>query len=574
MALVSALGLLPLNRTATQTMVRKHLRSSKRQLGQFMTPPQTARELVQSLPLSASDRVLEPGFGKGAFLIPLIERFLELRGGDLGAVLRENIFGVELDPALFQSTLHDLAGRFGPLPVRHNLVLDDYLLTTFRESAGTDRDSGGHAAIQFDLVVGNPPFGGTLPLEQQDILDRRFGRRHGLKIKKETYSFFLVKAVESLRMGGRLRMICSDTFLTIPTMKGLRRMLMEAGECRVVRLSRFSEETDYPMVVLDLVRANGGTRVFLDGQPLNEGAIKRTGTLSWQVSEEYDALFRGPKLGDFIVATSGMTTGKNEYFVREIVDGAIEEPFCFEFFDDPITLEKEVRRARLHRLSDAARANIARAEAAGHSRRNVRIERLSVTDTVALPHPSYRFYNKSQPGLFYASPRYAIYWANDGEAVRTFKKNGNWYLHGMGGAPYFGREGITWRLVAASIEPRYLPAGFILDSGAPCAFLRPGIPHEELWFILGFLSTRLATRIQKEVLNHTMNIQGKDVERLPYPWWVAPDGRQSVVRLVKGLVERAKDGEVIARDHPQLKRLEELFSVPGGEAGRIVRKCA
>ena len=46
-----------------------------------------------------------------------------------------------------------------------------------------------------------------------------------------------------------------------------------------------------------------------------------------------------------------MTIGKNEHFVREIVDGKIIEPYQFEFFDEPITLAREIARARLGKLS-------------------------------------------------------------------------------------------------------------------------------------------------------------------------------------------------------------------------------
>ena len=48
----------------------------------------------------------------------------------------------------------------------------------------------------FDYTVGNPPFGGTIAPDIQDKLDREFGWRNGLKIKKETYSFFIVKCLE------------------------------------------------------------------------------------------------------------------------------------------------------------------------------------------------------------------------------------------------------------------------------------------------------------------------------------------------------------------------------------------
>ena len=176
-----------------------------------------------------------------------------------------------------------------------------------------------------------------------------------------------------------------------------------------------------------------------------------------------------------------------------------------------------------------------------------------------MPNSDYRFYNKSQSGGVYRQPTSAIYWKDEGDAVLTFKKNGNWYLHGVGGRPFFGREGLTWQLVASKLNMRYLPPGFILDSGAPCAFLRDGIDEDELYFVLAWTLTDLATGILKAVINHTRNIQSKDVERLPYPFWVEAKRKNKVIKLMKSLVEKAVSGTTYTRSSPEVQALEELF---------------
>jgi hypothetical protein len=252
-----------------------------------------------------------------------------------------------------------------------------------------------------------------------------------------------------------------------------------------------------------------------------------------------------------------MTTGKNEYFVRELDDtGGFEEPFEFAYFDDPITLRRELERARLGKLSEKKKAEIALAEKAEKARRNVLILTRETPLRLRMPHPDYRYYNKAQAGLFYAAPRHVIYWKNDGDAVKTFKKNGSWYLHGVGGAPFFEREGMTWRLISSRIDMRYLPPGYILDSGAPCAFLKPGVARDELWFILGWCTSPLATSLMKSVLNHTMNIQSKDIERLPYPWWVGPEEKQSAIHIVHSIVKRAMSGS-----HPTQSDIDQLTAL-------------
>ncbi|MFZ1722934.1 MAG: N-6 DNA methylase, partial [Dokdonella sp.] len=298
----------------------KHNRDAKRQLGQFFTPPLIAKNLLDAWVLRADMRVLEPGFGKGAFLLPLVEAFMRLRNADLAKVLNENIWGVELDKDVYTWTLAEIERRWGKLPDRHNLILGDFLdpavLAGYENRPGDLLGSG----MGFDLIIGNPPFGGTVALALQDELERRYGRRHGCKIKRESYSLFIVKSLELLKDGATLEFICSDTFLTIPTMRGLRNALMEEGATTVRRLPEFSEETKYPMVTMRHVRGKKADEIVVDGARLKVSSIRCTGNLSWQVSDDHSVLFSGGVLAEYIVASSGMTTGKNEYFVRELDD--------------------------------------------------------------------------------------------------------------------------------------------------------------------------------------------------------------------------------------------------------------
>ena len=527
----------------------KTLRDRKRQLGQFLTPPETARRLVADLTITRDNKVLEPSFGDGSFLIPLIAKFLPLYDGSvterLGQVLSRNVYGVELDPALYERCLAGIAERWGYCPAHHNLRCADFFQTTF--------------STHFDYIIGNPPFGGTIAPELQDKLDRELGWRNGLKIKKETYSFFIVKCLDLLKPGGRLRFICSDTFLTINTMQGLRRLLLDTGTPAVTRLDVFSDETKYAMVVLDFAKTGPAPALTLDGNAVSREQIALTGNHSWQITDDYAPYFAGPKLGDFLVATSGMTIGDNASFVRPIVNGRIVEPYAFEFYEAPITLENEARRARLGFVSPAKRAEIAARECRGETRRNVRIVPRPEPTEITLPHPEYQPYNKALGAIVYAPPSHAVYWRDDGDAVRTFKKNGNWYLHGVGGAKHFGREGLTWQLISQTFNARYLPPGYILDSGAPCAFLREDVPADELYFILGWTFSDLCGRLLKDVINHTKNIQGKDFERLPYPFWVTAKTKRAVTERVKALVTEAQAGRAFQRMDREIVEVGAAF---------------
>ena len=535
-------------------------------MGQFITPPTVAERIVGQVDLTSEDRILEPSFGDGAFVLPLLDRLVALHAGSaeerLAKSLAHNLHGVELDEGLYHRCLRRIESKCGPLPLKHNLVRDDFFRHEFEGQWRWGPD-GLDDGVMFDLIIGNPPFGGTFDAEIEDQLDGAYGERCGCKIKKETYAFFIVKCVERLKPAGRLLFICSDSLLTIPTMKGLRIFLMSQGQVNLRHLPEFSEETTYPMVILDFRRNGPSAAVLRDGQPIARRTIELSANASWGMNDDLSVAFAGPRIGDFLVCSSGMTIGKNEYFVRPIVQGAIAEPFSFEFYEEPITLAGELARARLGKLSERQQEKIRRQQRLGKTRRCVRALRRERPLTIKLPHPDYKPYNKSNAKIVYSAPDHVVYWRNEGEAVLTFKKAGNWYLRGVGGQPFFEREGLTWQLVANRLKTRYLPAGYILDSGAPCGFLRPGVPQEELFFVLAWSLSPLCSRILKSVINHTMNIQSKDFERLPYPHWVPSPAKVQAIGQMGDLVGRARLGASFSFDSPEILELGRIFDLAG-----------
>lgn len=522
-------------------------REARRQLGSFYTPEPLASKIVAGLALRDGMRVLEPSCGDGSFVRALGRRASELK-------ITISVEAVDVDAAAVEACRASNPGaqvhacdffQWSPYGVISRVSRAIYFSSVRPE---------------FDLVIGNPPFGGTIADHLHDPLDEICGVRLGEKIKKESYSFFIVKSIDHLKVGGQLVFICSDSFLTINTMRGLRRLLQSTGEVCVERLPFFSEETTQPMVVLSYTKTDRqATAVRVDGKTIAIDDIERTVNSSWSINEDMKKYFSGKVVGDVLVASSGMTIGNNELFLREVVNDRISEPYRFEFFDDPINLSREIERARNGILSPSKIADIRDQENRKVMRRNVRAVPLSSAQDISLPHPNYRPYNKATSDIVYSPPTHAVFWKDDGDAVYTFKKNGNWYLHGVGGKPYFGREGVTWALVASKLKLRYLPPGYILDSGAPCAFLRDGVSREELFFLMAWGLTEQANAILKTVINHTRNIQGKDFERLPYPTWVHRDRKQEIVNAMISLIDKARGGTRYTERSSEIRTFDALF---------------
>ena len=546
----------------------KLLREPKRQLGQFFTPPSVAKAIIHQLQIRPDERILEPSLGTGSFvfaILDVVERNQKSEHATLWA--RNHLYGCEIDERAMAKFTAEWSRRgLGNIP--ENIERGDFfrwLPPHCDRRVAFDRRLYFNSSLEFfDLIVGNPPFGGSIDPTIEDSLDSIFGVRNGMKIKKETYAFFLLKCVDLLKPGGRLCFICSDTILTISTMRGLRRWLQDRCQVEISAVPGEFNDTAQNMVLISLVKQDQKRHVRVFGSHTRLVDIEATPNCSWRVDSEYSRYFGGQLLGDKLVASSGMTIGNNELFLREIANGTIEEPYEFSFGKEPITLARELARARLGKLSQARKHAILERERRGDTSRVVCWTRHEKPVSVKIPHVDYRFYNKATREVIYAEPRWVIFWQDDGEHVYTYKKTGKWYLHGVGGRPYFGREGLTWNLIASRLRTRWLPPGYILDSGAPCAFLKPGVEHDELFFVMGWTLTELCTRILKNVINHTRNIQSKDFERLPYPDWTTPQAKDAAIACVKELVCEARAGKRFSFDSPGVRALNELYEYRPG----------
>ncbi len=139
-------------------------RDPKRQLGQFLTPADTAAAIVGNLHLAPTARVLEPSFGEGAFLFPLLEAVAAMLPRDeLAAWCAEHLYGCELDAGAYERFGQAWKARgLGPVPA--TLEQGDFFTWMppgVDRRAATDRRLYFSADLEFfDLVIGNPPFGG------------------------------------------------------------------------------------------------------------------------------------------------------------------------------------------------------------------------------------------------------------------------------------------------------------------------------------------------------------------------------------------------------------------------------
>jgi hypothetical protein len=209
-------------------------------------------------------RLLEPSFGDGAFLLPVVQRLLDAwkteGGDDVVAGLRDSIRAVELHRQSFQRTRKALANLLAKEGIEESnaqdllgawLINDDFLLAPIEGS--------------FDFVVGNPPY------VRQELIDdallAEYRRRYRtLFDRADIYIPFMERALLSLADGGRVGLICADRWMKNRYGGPLRELVANRFHLRVYvdMVNTAAFQTDvvaYPAITIIGRERGGMTRI-------------------------------------------------------------------------------------------------------------------------------------------------------------------------------------------------------------------------------------------------------------------------------------------------------------------------
>ncbi len=219
-----------------------------RALGSFYTPAVLAEPLCRWAVREGTDAVFDPSCGEGAFLVQAVGRLL-----DLGAEprrLSDQTAGVELNARA-------LARARGALLSRHpalrwgRLSQDDFFLFT-EENLGR---------VQFDAVLGNPPFlrtQGRSPAAKRRALLVARACGAPLTADASAWAPFVAAAAGFVRPGGRLAMIVPREALfvnyTKPLLESLQRRF---GRVNLIALDEYWFEGALVKVALLLCEGTG-----------------------------------------------------------------------------------------------------------------------------------------------------------------------------------------------------------------------------------------------------------------------------------------------------------------------------
>jgi hypothetical protein len=218
---------------------------------------------------------VDPACGLGAFLVPVLDVLTAERGRvavALGqpvrpaaaarAVLRDNLYGVDLDPGSVQATRRALADRAGADPARWpvlrraircgNALIDDPAVAGDRAFGWAAEFPAVLAGGGFDVVVGNPPYVSARAMRPAD---RRYLRAQYPELRGayDLYVAFLLLGRRLVRDGGRYGWIVPNRFLAAGYAAAARRRLEAESLQAIVDVSGipvFRRVGVYPVLLL------------------------------------------------------------------------------------------------------------------------------------------------------------------------------------------------------------------------------------------------------------------------------------------------------------------------------------
>jgi type I restriction enzyme M protein len=241
--------------------------------GEFYTPRAVTQFMVDMVNPKLGEKILDPACGTGGFLSCSIEhvRGQYVKTAEDEQLLQKSVFGVEKKalPHLLCTTNMLLHGIEVPSNIRH----DNTLARPLRDYTPKDR---------VDVVVTNPPFGGT----EEDGIEANFPANFRTR---ETADLFLVLITHLLKDGGRAAIVLPDGTLFGEGVKTRikEKLLTECNLHTVVRLPNgvFNPYTGIKTNLLFFTKGEPTKEVWYYEHPYPAGAKSYNKTRPMRIEE-------------------------------------------------------------------------------------------------------------------------------------------------------------------------------------------------------------------------------------------------------------------------------------------------
>lgn len=233
---------------AFEVMINPSMKGDK---GQYFTPRHVVDLCVEILNPKENESVLDPACGSGGFLVGAMDHVFKTiarERDDQNEILEnqkdyasESVYGIDYDPLIAKvAKAYMLIWGDG----RSNICIADGLSEKNWNEHSKDRllvddEYGNKKLKQFDVIMMNPPFAGSVHseeiLSQYELaysLDKKGKRKRAKSVSRDI--LFLERAIHYLRPGGRMAVVVPRGLLKNYTDEPVRRFLLKYSSIRAV----------------------------------------------------------------------------------------------------------------------------------------------------------------------------------------------------------------------------------------------------------------------------------------------------------------------------------------------------
>lgn len=246
---------------AYETIVSNTL---KQEAGQFFTPRNIIKAMVEMMNPTENDRVLDPACGSGGFLVMVLDHVRKQIAAELypdldGPLMAEkfnsmevnervkayaerSIFGFDFDPDLKKAArMNMVMAGDGHANIFHvnSLAYPNWehpseiekiksaIGKSLSEMKDIESRYGNEAREKFDMVFTNPPFGAKVKVDKEIIYNQDGSLRYDLGAYSDAPEVLFIEACyHFLKPGGKMAIVLPDGILGNPNMVAVRKWIL------------------------------------------------------------------------------------------------------------------------------------------------------------------------------------------------------------------------------------------------------------------------------------------------------------------------------------------------------------
>ena len=206
--------------------------------GIYYTPPELVNFMISLITLKKNSKILEAGCGVGNFVIPLIQKLIEIHKKSetmdekslKTKILSNNIFALDFDPNAIEILKNSI-----------NVNSPNIMTSSFLSDNLFDNN-------EYDFGIGNPPYNADLSQQEKNYCKTRYPNL-SKNIRSET--FFVIKSIELLKPNGQLCLLLPAPILRINHYSGLRKFILEKCTIeKIIDMDRAFDFVGYEMIIL------------------------------------------------------------------------------------------------------------------------------------------------------------------------------------------------------------------------------------------------------------------------------------------------------------------------------------